>query len=163
MSEEPAPKPADSGAPKAKGSKAVVGLLLLNLGATGFVTFKTVTAAPAATIHEEAKVKAPETQAVSGPVVALDPFVVNLDEPGISRYLKITLQVELLPDADHDFDKSKQLVRDAILSHLSGLHLKDTLGVEAKDKLRADLTAKLQALLGPDKVRRIFFQEFVVQ
>jgi flagellar FliL protein len=96
-------------------------------------------------------------------VVALDPFVVNLDEPGTSRYLKVTLQLELAPKAEEALEKSKQLVRDAILSHLSGLHLKDTLGAEAKDRLRGDLLAKLGKLIGPDKAKRMFFQDFVVQ
>jgi flagellar FliL protein len=153
---EPAPPPA------AKPSKAVLGLLLLNLGATGFVAFKLLTVHPAAAAPV-AHAAAPITAEVTGPVVALDPFVVNLDEPGTSRYLKITLQLELAPKAEDSLVKSKQLVRDAILSHLSGLHLKDTLGAEAKDRLRGDLVAKLGKLIGPDKVRRMFIQDFVVQ
>ena len=43
-------------------------------------------------------------------MVALDPFVVNLDEPGTSRYLKVTLQLELDDaEAEHAIEKSKQL------------------------------------------------------
>jgi flagellar FliL protein len=155
---EPAPPPA------ARSSKAVLGLLLLNLGATGLDAFKLLTAHPAAAaVAPAAHAAAPVTSEVTGPVVPLEPFVVNLDEPGISRYLKITLQLELAPKAEESLAKSKQLVRDAILSHLSGLHLKDTLGAEAKDRIRTDLMAKLGKLIGPDKVRRMFFQDFVVQ
>jgi len=164
MSDEGAKKEEKPAAPpKAKTSKAMLGLLLMNLGATGFVTFKMVTAQPAEAAP--AKPVAPATQEVSGPVVGLDPFVVNLDEPGTSRYLKITLELELFPEgeAEATLTKSKQLVRDSILSHLSGLHVKDTLGAEAKDKIRADLMASIVKLLGPDKVRRMFFQEFVIQ
>ncbi|MEJ7601896.1 MAG: flagellar basal body-associated FliL family protein [Kofleriaceae bacterium] len=139
-------------------------LLVMNLGASGFTTFKVATAHPAqaATPHE--KPPAPPANEVTGKVVPLDPFVVNLDEPGQSRYLKLTLQFELSEEsAEAALNKSKQLIRDAFLSHLSGLKLVDTLGVPAKDKLRADLMAKLVEILGPNKVRRMFFQEFVVQ
>jgi len=165
MSDEPAaPKPSEPTA--GKPSKAVLGLLLLNLGATGFVAFKLLTAHPAeaapAATHAAAHAAAPTTE-VTGPVVALDPFVVNLDEPGTSRYLKVTLELELLPEGEAALAKSKQLIRDVILSHLSGLHVKDTLGAEAKDKLRQDLMVKVTKLVGPEKIRRMFFQDFVVQ
>jgi flagellar FliL protein len=163
MSETPEIKPAEKPA-GGKTSKIVLILLVLNLGASGFSTFKlaTATAQPAAEEHEEST--AATASEVTGPVVALDPFVVNLDETGQSRYVKVTLQVELVSkDDEHVLDKSKLAIRDMILSHLSGLKLVDTLGTAAKDKLRTDLMAKLEAIVGPHKVRRMFFQEFVVQ
>lgn len=164
MSDEPAAaKPEKPAGPKT--SKAILALLVLNLGASGFATFKLVTAKPAAAAnHHPAAPPPPPTSEVVGPVVGLDPFVVNLDEPGNSRYLKITLQLELINAAgEATINKSKQLLRDTILSHLSGLKLADTLGAAAKDKLRADLMAKLEKIVGSNKVRRMFFQEFVVQ
>jgi flagellar FliL protein len=163
MSETPEIKPAEKPS-GGKTSKIVLVLLVLNLGASGFSTFKlaTATAQPAAEAHEEST---PSTSSeVTGPVVALEPFVVNLDEPGQSRYVKVTLQVELVgKDDEHVLEKSKLAIRDMILSHLSGLKLADTLGAAAKDKLRTDLMAKLEVIVGPHKVRRMFFQEFVVQ
>jgi flagellar FliL protein len=163
MSDEPPPLTKATEA-AAKPSKAVLGLLLLNLGATGFVVFKLLTAPAAEAAAPHAAVAAgPPSAEVTGPVVALDPFVVNLDEPGTSRYLKVTLELELMPEGEQALTRSKQLVRDTILSHLSGLHVKDTLGAEAKDKIRQDLMAKVSKLLGPEKVRRMFFQDFVVQ
>ncbi|MCX5742126.1 MAG: flagellar basal body-associated FliL family protein [Proteobacteria bacterium] len=49
------------------------------------------------------------------PVTTFEPFVVNLDEPGTSRYLKVTLQLELATgEVMHKFEKAKELVRDAI-------------------------------------------------
>ena len=163
MSDEPpALKPAAPAS--AKPSKGVLGLLVLNLAGTGFVAFKLLTApAPeAAAAHPAAPEASPSE--VTGLEIDLEPFVVNLDEPGTSRYLKVTLEMEVKPGGGEEpLVKSKQLIRDTILSHLSGLHVKDTLGAEAKDKIRADLLAKITKLLGPDKVRRMFFVDFVVQ
>ncbi|MBX3156747.1 MAG: flagellar basal body-associated FliL family protein [Deltaproteobacteria bacterium] len=167
MSDEP-PKPAEPAAAAAAGgaaktSKIVLILLALNLGASGFATFKLATANPAAAANAEHAAPAPLTNEVVGPVVALDPFVVNLDETP-SRYLKITLQLELIDkDAEAPLTKSKQLIRDSILSHLSGLKVADTLGAANKEKLRTEITERLEKILGPNKVRRAFFQEFVVQ
>jgi flagellar FliL protein len=164
MSDEPPPLKKEAAAP-VKSSKAVLGLLLLNLGGSGFIVFKLLTAHPAEGAPKEHAAATKSSLEVTGPVIALDPFVVNLDEPGISRYLKVTLQVELLPapDVEQVLVRSKQLIRDAILGYLSGLHLKDTLGAEAKEKIRQDLMAKINKLVGADKVRRLFFQDFVVQ
>ena len=160
-SEEETPPPGPPAAPPAKPSMAVMGLLVFNLAATGFVVFKLLTAHPAEAAAAAAH--APEAVEIAGPIVPLDPFVVNLDEPGTSRYLKCTIQLQLAPKAEELLAKSKEVVRDAVLSYLSGLHLKDTLGAEAKEKIRKDLLERLSKLLGPDKVRRLFFQDFVVQ
>jgi flagellar FliL protein len=143
----------------------MLGLLVMNLLGTGFVVFKLLTVEPAAAAGTKGEhgPKAPLTSEVTGPVVALDPFVVNLDEPGTSRYLKVTLELELMPHSEEVLTKSKQLVRDTILNYLSGLHVKDTLGAGAKDKIRNELMAKLAKLLGPERVRRMFFVDFVVQ
>ena len=159
--EEPPPiQPVVS--PAAKPSKAMLGLLVLNLGATGFVAFKLLTAQPAEAAAAPAHVAA-ATSEVVGPVIALEPFVVNLDEPGTSRYLKCSLRLEIAPKTEEALNTSKELVRDVILSYLSGLHIKDTLGAEAKDKIRQDLITKITKLVGPEKVRRLFFADFVVQ
>ena len=163
MSDDAPPplKPADP--PAAKPPKAVMGLLVLNLLVSALVAFKVVTAKPAeAAAAQTAEHVAPESE-VTGPVVALDPFVVNLDEPGTSRYLKVSLEMELKHGAEEAIVKGKQLIRDAVLSYLSGLHVKDTLGAEAKDKIREDLLAKLTKLVGAEKIRRLFFSDFVVQ
>jgi flagellar FliL protein len=164
MSDEAPPlnKAVEPAAPKT--SKAVLGLLVVNLLATGFVAFKTVTAPPpgAAAAGEHAAEHTEPGSEITGPVVALDPFIVNLDEPGTSRYLKVTLEVETAAKGQEALEKSKQLIRDTVLSYLSGLHVKDTLGAEAKDKIRNELTERLKKLM-PDKIKRMFFQEFVVQ
>ena len=97
-------------------------------------------------------------------VIALDPFVVNLDEPGNARYLKMTVQLELVNEHDGEaIEKSKQVIRDEVLSYLSGLHVKDTLGATAKDTIREALMKRIEAVVGEHKVRRMFFQEFMVQ
>jgi len=136
----------------------VLGLLVINLLAAGFVAFKVATAS-----SSSASDAADPSGEVTGLVVALDPLIVNLDEPGTWRYLRITLELELMPEVGEEvIVKNKQMIRDTILRHLSGLRVKDTLGAEAKAKIRTHLMIKLTKLM-PDKIRRMFFQEFVVQ
>ncbi|MEO6777445.1 MAG: flagellar basal body-associated FliL family protein [Kofleriaceae bacterium] len=150
-------------APKSGTSPIVMALLVLNLGASGFGVFKLMTASPAAAATIAPLEEKPGKE-ITGPVVALDPFVVNLDEPGNARYLKMTVQLELVNEKDAEvIEKSKQVIRDEVLSYLSGLHVKDTLGATAKDTIREALMKRLEAIVGEHKVRRMFFQEFMVQ
>jgi flagellar FliL protein len=169
MSDAPEQAPAEGGHEKPKKPKGggtspiVMALLVLNLGASGFGVFKIMTATPAAAapapVHEEKSGKE-----ITGPVIALDPFVVNLDEPGNARYLKMTVQLELVNEKDAEvIEKSKQVIRDEVLGYLSGLHVKDTLGAGAKDAIREALMKRLETIVGEHKVRRMFFQEFMVQ
>lgn len=165
MEELDVPTPAS--ASTAKTSKLVVALLVLNLGVSGFGLFHALTTDPmlagGAADHHAPKEKE-KTVEITGPLLALDPFVVNLDEPGNARYLRVGIQLELVSaDVQPVIQKSLLLVRDAILSHLSGLHLSDTLGPQAKEKLRGELVAKIEGLLGKNKIKRALFQEFVVQ
>jgi len=166
MSDSAEEAPAEAAKPKApKGgtSPIVMALLVLNLGASGFGVFKLMTATPAAAATVAPKEEKPSKE-ISGPVIGLEPFVVNLDEPGTARYLKMTVQIELVNEKDAEaIEKSKQVIRDEVLSYLSGLHVKDTLGATAKDTIREALMKRLEAVVGEHKVRRMFFQEFMVQ
>ncbi len=147
-----------------KTSKLVPALLLLNLGGTGAAVFfsmrpqpVTVMAAPAAPAGDHKE---------SGPVVALDPFIVNLNEPDTaSRYLKTTFEVELASkDALDELNRQKRDVRDGVLRYLSSLAVADTLGEANKDKIQGEIVARMDKELGGGgRVKRVFFSDFVVQ
>lgn len=165
MSDVPATEPATPPAKaKARPSPILVVLMMLNLGASGFIGFRILTAEPAAAasaVHAPVK---PTPEVVSGPVVAMEPFVVNLNEAGQPRYLKIGIEIELADAASvHALDKARQIVRDRLLGYLSNLVLADTLGEDAKTKIRTDLSARVEAVVGAGRLKRMFFSEFVVQ
>jgi flagellar FliL protein len=155
-----------SEAPAPPGNKPpiiVLALLGLNLAVTGLVAFKSLTAQAAPAAHHAAAAEPPSRE-VTGPVVALDPFVVNLNEPGSARYLKVTMQAELANrSATRVFERSKQLIRDEMLRYLSGLTVADTLGPENKDRIREDLEEAVSGVIGADRLHRMIFAEFVVQ
>jgi flagellar FliL protein len=157
---EPTPK---TSVPKSKPPIVVLLLLVLNLGASGFVVFKLLTA-PAAHAAPAAPPPAATGHEVSGPLMKLEPFVVNLNEANATRYLKLGVELELVTSkAKHAIDKAKQVIRDEMLSYLSGLNLAGTLGEQAKIKIRTDLMARIETIVGPNQVKRMFFTEFVVQ
>jgi flagellar FliL protein len=151
---------------KPKKSRTGLGLLalgLVNLGGTAFLAFRVLTAAPAAAAaaHDEPVEAA---AVVEGPVIALDPFVVNLKDEGMSRYLKTSFELELADrKAADQLGRARRVVRDELLRYLSGLAVADTLGEEGKQRIQDAVVARLGNVLGDGKVRRVFFTDFVVQ
>lgn len=163
MSDDPSDAPELPVTPAPKPPKVVLGLLAMNLGLSAFIVFKMVTGAAHATAAT-AQPPSPPTREVVGPLVVLEPFLVNLDEPGSPRYLKLQIQVELLDGgAVKVFDKNKTLVRDEVLGYLSGLTVASTLGADNKNQIRSELERRVAELIGKERVRRIVFAEFVVQ
>lgn len=144
-------------------SKVVVGLLLANLAVSGFLLATTMgKGSKTAAVAQAKPVELPDQ--ITGRVVPLDPFVVNLNEPGTSRYLKVQLQLELRDGAATKvFEKSKQLVREDVIRYLSGLRVADALGTENKDKIREALEMAMLDRLGENRVLRVIITDFVVQ
>ncbi len=145
-------------------SKVPLILGVVNIAATGFLVFKALTAPPPTAHAGAPAAPAHVSPAISGPVVPLEPFVINLKDEGISRYLRATFEVELLDaKAVADLRAGMKLVRDAVLRYLSDLEVADTLGAEAKDAIQVGVLARISEVLGEHRARRLFFTEFVVQ
>jgi flagellar protein FliL len=175
---EPEKKPEKEEAPKAVGGGggklALIAILvgMLNLGATGFVGFTVMhLPPPAAGGGGEGGGHGADSGGHGsqghgpGQLAPLETFVVNLDEAGAPRYLKAQMSVELSadPEALGAFETAKHKIRDLFLRYLSSLKVDDTRGESKKDKIRQDLLARAQEELGRDRVKDIFFGEFVVQ
>jgi flagellar FliL protein len=164
MSDDDDSAPAEpAGPPAPKPNKIMLGLLAANLAISAFMLVKTIGAKPAHAAPEHAQPEATHRE-ITGPLVALEPFVVNLDEPGSPRYLKVQIQAEVREEKDAKaFEKNKTIIHDEVLGYLSGLKVSETLGAENKDHIRTELAARMGKVIGDDRVRRIVFGEFVVQ
>jgi flagellar protein FliL len=164
MSDEtPETPPAAPAAPKS--SKLVPILLVVNLLASGagvaLQQLRPAVAHAAPPAHDAAEEK---KAAPVGPIVQIPSIIVNLNETGSGRYLKVSVELQLADKAAETLlEANKTIVRDALLRSLSNLTIAQTQGEESKDKIGAELVTRLEKELGADKVRRVFFTEFVVQ
>jgi flagellar FliL protein len=151
-------------APQKKGSAIkwiIIGaVVFLVLAGGGFVGWKKFSQpAPKEVSKEDAAVKVDV-----GPIMNLDPFIVNLAGTGGERYLKVTLELELKDSLlIAEMEKRKPQVRDTLLLLLSSKTLDDIATFRGKTKLRNEITSRLNALLTPDSVKKVYFTEFVVQ
>ncbi len=101
--------------------------------------------------------------AAMGPTLSLKSFIINLDEPGAARYLKLTVDLEFRKALTEVQAKQTVRVRDKIIVFLSGLHMVDVQKRDAKLKLKKSLVKLANEAYGARRVRHAYFKEFVIQ
>lgn len=140
-------------------SKLPMMLALVNIlatGGVGFLVFSSAGPQPAETT--------PIDESIPPTPVPLDPFVVNLNEPKSSRYLKATIEVEVHGEERVALvEQKKRAIRADLLRYLSGLTVEDTTGEEKKLKIRDELIARVEKQTGADTLAGLYLTEFVVQ
>lgn len=99
-----------------------------------------------------------------GPTSSLEPFVVNLADPGRPRYAKIVVQLELDAEpAAGEIEGLKPKVRDSLIMLFSSKTSEEMTTVGGKETLRNEIIRRLNSLLTTGKVAEVYFTEFVVQ
>jgi flagellar FliL protein len=152
-------------------------LLVLVMGGGMFMIYtKLPSASPKAAVPEtEAGAEAVSEKAKPeeiGAVVSVDTFIVNLADPGGNRYLRVTMDLELVgkpadksagKTAGDELAKRMPQIRDAILMILSTKRYSDISTTEGKTALREEILNAVNSLLASSQISRIYFKEFVIQ
>jgi len=101
----------------------------------------------------------------------MEPVLANLDEPGVTRYVRVTVSLELSPEMDpvkgkEFLDQRVLVLRDWLTTYFSGLSLEDVRGSRNLNRIKRDVQDQFNELLFPGTkpfVRQVFFKEFAVQ
>ena len=156
----------------------IVGLVLvlvLVMGGGMFLIYtKLSPASPKAVVPETEAEVIPEKAKPEdiGAVVSMDTFIVNLADPGGNRYLRVTMDLELVgkpadksahKTAGDELAKRMPQIRDAILMILSTKRHADISTTEGKTALREEILSAANGLLASSQISRIYFKEFVIQ
>lgn len=99
----------------------------------------------------------------SGMVLPLPPVTVNLAEPGGRRYLKLGMEVEVNADVAKQLKAQNAKIRDAIIMLLAGKTYGEVATPDGKVLLKAEIAARLNQILGAQRVVRVYLTDFVVQ
>jgi flagellar FliL protein len=107
---------------------------------------------------------APKTEAGTGAILDLDPFIVNLADTPEIRYLKVTIKLELTSE-DHTEEVNARMaqIRDSLLILLSSKEYASIRTVEGKLELRDEILQRLNTILKKGVVRTAYFTDFVAQ
>ena len=98
-----------------------------------------------------------------GMVLPLPPVTVNLADPSGRRYLKMGMEVEVNADVSAALQANNARIRDAIIMLLAGKSYADIATPDGKVLLKAEVAARLNQILGAQRVIRVFFTDFVVE
>jgi flagellar FliL protein len=108
--------------------------------------------------------EAEESAEIMGPTKKLQTFIVNLADKGGTRYLRISMDLELENEETAQLvDKRLPRIRDTILMLLPTKKYEDIGTVEGKSSLRNEMITRINEVLVPEKIKSIYFTEFVVQ
>ncbi len=140
----------------------ILGVVLLLAGGGGFFAYTKFLAPPAEV--EEEKPKEEELAEPVGEMVTLKEFVLNLSDPKGKRYLKCTISIEVENvEAVERIQKIEPKLRDIVIMLLTSLSFEEVMTPEGKIRIRDELLERFNQAARPDKLKHLYFTNFVVQ
>ena len=114
--------------------------------------------------HADAETEADPAPGYVGPVIDLDPFVVNLADRDQLRYLKVSIKLQLdRPEEETDFKNKLPAIRDALLVLLTSKESRSLRTVDGKMLIRDEIGGRVNTIMRKGKIQQVFFTEFIIQ
>lgn len=102
--------------------------------------------------------------AAKNSIFNLEPFIVNLQDNSGTRYLKLTVNLELTDGASAaELTAQATQIRDSLIILLSSKSYSDIGTVEGKYLMRDEIVARVNQFLSKGKIKTAYFTEFVIQ
>lgn len=158
--EQPAAKPASSIV--ALAIWAVVGLFSAGAGFAVPLAVLSVGQSPEPT-EEEVSTEPPS-------FIQFGEAVVNLDEGRLTRYLRISVTLQIPKEKEVDVTEKlashQAILKSWLLSHLSDLNMEDIRGRAGQNRIRREIQDHFNHVLfpgGKEVIQDVLFEEFTVQ
>ncbi len=137
-----------------------IGVVLLLACGGGFFAYTTFMAPSDNT--EELPME--EEVSMTGEMVTFGEFVVNLSDPKGKRYLKCKISVEVESvEAVERIQKIEPKLRDIVIMLLTSLAFEEVMTPEGKIRIRDELLERFNQAARPDRIKNLYFSDFVVQ
>ena len=139
----------------------IIGLVVLLAGGGGFFAYtKFMKPKP---VVNKAELKKKQEKKI-GEMLPLDPFIVNLSDPRGKRYLKLKITLELGPNTNSEkVTPYMPKIRDMVIMLLTSLTFDEVMTPEGKIRVRDELFERFNLILRPNRIKNIYFTNFVVQ
>lgn len=99
-----------------------------------------------------------------GPMYPMDGFTVNLLSDSGRRYLKTTINLELVDEETAtELDNKVPVIRDIIIRVLTSKTLEEIATAKGKEKLKDQLVNQINLRLRDGEIKNVYFVEFVIQ
>ncbi|MEM6826085.1 MAG: flagellar basal body-associated FliL family protein [Pseudomonadota bacterium] len=149
--------------PKKKGGLVplLIGLVLALVG--GGAGFGIVAAGLIGGSSEEAKEEdKPKFEPEQVAFVPLDPLIISVGSPGVSRHLRFQAQLEVKPGNEPIVSAVLPRVTDILNGYLRAVEVADIEDPAALVKLRAQMLRRVQIVVGDGLVSDLLVSEFVL-
>jgi len=101
----------------------------------------------------------------------LEPVVANLDEPGVTRYVRATITLEISSALEQNkgaklIEEKKPTLTNWLTIYLAGLTLEDARGDKNLKRIQLQILDAFNETLFPDakpRIKHILFKEFAIQ
>ncbi len=138
-------------------------VILLGGGAAAFFLLKGEDPA-STTASQPAAAITPMAKGTIGPMVEIEPFIINILDKDGTRYLKAAITLETNNDpAVEEITQRMPQMRDSILLLVGNKTFGELADLQGKLQLRSELRERLNKILTGGRVEKIYFTEFVVQ
>lgn len=95
-------------------------------------------------------------------LIQLDPFILNLSEPG--RFVKLTIHLEVKNEKIQQYVNDRMpKIRDSIITLVSSKSADVLSTPEGKFQLKDELLLRVNQAIEKDLIKNIYFTEFVIQ
>lgn len=99
-----------------------------------------------------------------GPVMELEPFLLNLADREELRFLKVSIKLELdRPEEKTDYQHKIPAIRDALLVLLSSKESQLLRTVNGKRRVREEIMTRVNGVLSKGRVANVYFTDFIIQ
>lgn len=105
-----------------------------------------------------------EGAGAEAPVLMLDNLVLNPANSGGSRFLLLTVALEVSSATTmEEFKKRDAELRDIILTALGTKSVEQLTDISLREKFKTEISAAVESRFGKKTVKRLYFPQFVVQ
>jgi flagellar basal body-associated protein FliL len=113
----------------------------------------------------------PIVETADGWFFELDPVLANLDEPGVTRFLRAAITIQFTQEFEVStggplVNEKKMILRDWLTTYFAGLSLEDVRGTMSLARIKNQIRDQFNEMLFPDSkplVHAIILKEFAVQ
>lgn len=142
----------------------IIVLLVAVLGVGGFISWKLMNLEIPVAQNEQqlAEEELPE----AGPAILIDleNITVNLSDEDESRFLRAKIKLEVKDEESKlKIDTYNAQIKDLIITILSSKRFDDIRSPQGKYDLKLELVYRINALVGGESVKNMFFSDFVAQ
>jgi len=154
--------PVKAGAGKKMILIIIAGILLLGGGGGAAWYFMGGTEEKPAEHDEHAKAETGHEE--PGPVMELEPFLLNLADREELRFLKVSIKLELdRAEEKTDYQNKIPAIRDALLVLLSSKESQILRTVNGKRRVREEIMTRVNGVMSKGKVANVYFTDFIIQ